>query len=163
MSQNAVMHNTSFRTKRSSFDQPIRAHEQRWRHVEPERLCCLEVDHKFEFRGLLDWQITRLGALENLVDKGRHATEDVVIAGHIRHQPPGHGTFVVGRDGRNSVLHHKLGEKRSLMRQKRVADPQRCIGPSLSYCPKFRIKFADCRYLCYIEAEAQRRSDTINP
>jgi hypothetical protein len=67
--------------QRSSLDQPIRVHEQRWRHVEPERFCRLEVDHKFEFRGLLDWQITRLGALENLVDKGRLATEDVVVAG----------------------------------------------------------------------------------
>src|SRR6476620_4449230 len=45
-----------------SFDQPIRAHEQRLRHVEPKRLCRLEVDHKLEFRGMLDWQITRLGA-----------------------------------------------------------------------------------------------------
>src|ERR1700736_3184651 len=99
-----------FSTKRSSFDQPIRAHEQRWRHVEPERLCCLEVDNKFEFRGLLDWQITRLVALENLVYKGRRATEDFVVAGHIRHQPPGHRTFVVPAvmPGRPNPLPPKL-------------------------------------------------------
>jgi hypothetical protein len=43
------------------------AREQRWRHVEPKRLCRLDVDHELEFRGMLDWQITRLGASENLV------------------------------------------------------------------------------------------------
>src|ERR1700738_4065504 len=37
---------TRFDMQRSSLDQPIRAHEQRWRHVEPERLCRLEVDHQ---------------------------------------------------------------------------------------------------------------------
>src|SRR6202022_1425222 len=104
---------TRFDMQRSSFDQPIRAHEQRLRHVEPKCLCRLEVDHKLEFRGMLDWRITRLGASENLINKGRLATENVIIARHIRHQPTGHGTFVVGKDGRKPVLHQKLGKKRS--------------------------------------------------
>jgi hypothetical protein len=34
------------------------------------------------------------------------------------------------------VLHQKLGEKRSLMRQKRIGDHQRCIGRFLAYGPK---------------------------
>src|SRR5690242_3986890 len=40
----------------------IGASEDRWRNLQPERLCGLEIDHQFEFCGLLDRQIAGLGA-----------------------------------------------------------------------------------------------------
>src|SRR5262245_64215813 len=45
------------------FDHLVGAGEQRLRHVEAERLGCLEVDHQLELGWLLDRNIARLGAL----------------------------------------------------------------------------------------------------
>ena len=42
--------------------------EQRGRHGEAECFGCLEIDHQLEFGRLLNRQIGRLGAFENLID-----------------------------------------------------------------------------------------------
>src|SRR5437899_5427074 len=46
-----------------SLDHLVGAREQRWRHVEAERLRGLEVDHQLVFSGRLHRQIGRLFAL----------------------------------------------------------------------------------------------------
>jgi hypothetical protein len=51
----------------SLLEDVIRAQQQRRRDGEAERLCGLHVNHQLEFRGLLDREIGRLRALENLV------------------------------------------------------------------------------------------------
>src|SRR5215208_1376279 len=51
-----------------SFDDLVGAGEQRLRHGEAERVSGLQVDHQFELGRLLDRQIGRLGALEDLSD-----------------------------------------------------------------------------------------------
>ena len=38
-----------------------------WRHIEAKRLGGLEIDDQLYFRGLLDWQVAGLCALENIV------------------------------------------------------------------------------------------------
>src|SRR4029077_10770028 len=98
---------------------PVRADKERMRNVETERLRRLEVDRQLEPRGPLHWQITRLGSLENLVDKSGRAMEDIVVAGHISHQPPRLDMLMVGVNGRKAVLNHKLGDERALACQKR--------------------------------------------
>src|SRR6187431_477472 len=50
-----------------SFDHLVGSREQRGRHVDPERLCGLEVDDKFEFGRLNDGQVGRLGAPQDLI------------------------------------------------------------------------------------------------
>src|SRR5215468_6582608 len=59
---------TPERWHRASVDDLIRPQQQRLRDGEPERLGGLEVDDQRELRGLLDRQVTGLGALEDLVD-----------------------------------------------------------------------------------------------
>src|SRR6267154_1061605 len=50
-----------------SFDHLVGAHEQRWRHVEAERLRRLEVDHQFVPGRCLHRQIRRLVAFEDAI------------------------------------------------------------------------------------------------
>ena len=49
-----------------SFDDLVGAGEKGWER-EAKRLGRLEVDHQFEFRGLLDWNIAGLRTFEDLV------------------------------------------------------------------------------------------------
>src|SRR5216683_2909564 len=58
------------------------------RYSKVESLGSLEIQHQKEPRGLLDRQIGRLRALENLVYKGRSTPEEVPEAFAIAHQPP---------------------------------------------------------------------------
>ena len=61
----------------------VRAGKERRRHVEAECLRGLEVDDKLEFGRLLDWQIGRLGALQDLVDVCGCTTKQVCVAWSI--------------------------------------------------------------------------------
>ena len=60
------------RTHRSKklclFDHLVGAAKQRERKREAKRPCGIQVDHKFNFCGLLDWQVRRLFSLENSAD-----------------------------------------------------------------------------------------------
>src|SRR6478736_1148338 len=55
------------------FDHLVGAGEQRWRHVEAERLGGLEVDHQLELDRGLDRKLARLRLLEDAVGIGRRA------------------------------------------------------------------------------------------
>ena len=46
----------------------IRAQQEQLRDCETERLCRFEIDDEFEFGGLLDRQVGRLGALQDFVN-----------------------------------------------------------------------------------------------
>src|SRR3954451_4672187 len=48
------------------FDHLVGAHQHRLRHGEAERRGGLEIDHQIELGRLLDRQVSRLGALEDL-------------------------------------------------------------------------------------------------
>jgi hypothetical protein len=55
------------RTRAASFDHLVGAGDQRWRHLQPERLGSLEVDDQLELVRLLHRQVCGLGALQYLV------------------------------------------------------------------------------------------------
>src|SRR6516164_8060930 len=52
----------------ASFDHLIGAREQRWGHLKAEHSGGCEVEHQVEPGWLLDWQVPRLGAVQDLVD-----------------------------------------------------------------------------------------------
>src|SRR5450631_2358803 len=71
-----------------SLNHFVGAQQYRLRNREAERLRCLEVDDKVELGRLLDRQVGRIGALENLVHIASGATEKVSKVRSIGHQAP---------------------------------------------------------------------------
>src|SRR5262249_28327262 len=49
------------------FNDLVGAQQQRLRNRQAQRLGGLEIDHQLELGGLLDWEISGLGAFEDLV------------------------------------------------------------------------------------------------
>src|SRR6266446_9957590 len=74
-----------------SFDDLVGAGEDRWRHGEAERLGGLEIDDQLESRRLLDRQISRLLALEDLSDVNAEPVKGGREAGSIADQAAGFG------------------------------------------------------------------------
>ncbi len=63
------------------LDHLVGAHQERFRYREAERLGRLEVDHELELGRLLDGQVGRSSALEDLIDVGRGApTKSAILA-----------------------------------------------------------------------------------
>src|SRR2546428_3562917 len=71
------------------MDDLVGALQQRLGDPQTERLGGLQVDHQFELRGLLDWEVARLGALQDLVHKRGAAPEEIAHARPVRHEAPG--------------------------------------------------------------------------
>jgi hypothetical protein len=59
----------------------------------------LEIERQLELRRLLDRQITRISALQNLVHNRRHAAEELAIVRRVRHQPARQDMLVEGEHG----------------------------------------------------------------
>ena len=64
-----------------SFDHLVGAGEDRWRHGQTERIRGPEIDDQLECGWLLDWQIGRLGALQDLPDI---STDIAISVGQVR-------------------------------------------------------------------------------
>ena len=59
----------------SSADHLVRLKEEGWRNRQAEGFRRLEIDHQLELHGLLDGEVARLGAFENLVHEDDRALE----------------------------------------------------------------------------------------
>src|SRR5437870_754166 len=87
----------------NSFDDLIGASKDRLRYGEAECLGGLEIDDQLEFGRLLDWQVGRFGAFEDLSD----VTAGLTIRRHqvrsVADQTAGSGEFALHVDRRNSM------------------------------------------------------------
>src|SRR5262249_19586870 len=72
----------------SLLDHFVRSEQHVRRNREADLFGCFEIDDELELLRLLDWEITGLGAFQNLVRVCGRAAVLVSIAGRIRHQTP---------------------------------------------------------------------------
>jgi hypothetical protein len=72
-------------------------------HLKPKRLGCLHIDNKLELGRLLDRQVGRLRALENLTGVDTNLTPHAQIIGPVAHQPTGLDLFASGMGRWNPV------------------------------------------------------------
>src|SRR5215472_19375508 len=88
--QTAVWHSDAARGPSTpSFDHLVGAGEHdRW-NLETNRPRGLDVDHQRESGRSFNWQISRLGSLENAIDVYRCTLVHVGQTGAVSHQPPG--------------------------------------------------------------------------
>src|SRR5262245_28274983 len=82
----ALPNTATFLTR--SFDDLVGSQEQRPGNRQAERAHRAVVDHELELRRLLDGKVTRLRALQDLVDVGGCPPERIGVAGRIRHETP---------------------------------------------------------------------------
>ena len=87
----------------ASFDDLVDAGEDRGRHGQAERLGRLKVDDQLEGRRLLDRQIGRLGALEDLSGVNAELAIYTGEAGSIADQAADSGEFTKVIDRRNGM------------------------------------------------------------
>src|SRR5262249_11835815 len=95
------------------LDHLIRPREERRRDGEAERLGSFQVNHEHEFRRLLNWEISRLGAPENLVDVGGGPAPQLRRTRAILYQAANLGKAVFRRHRREPILKAPLSDLRA--------------------------------------------------
>src|SRR6266540_6356610 len=111
-----------------SFDHLVGAQKQRCRHIDAERLGGLEIYDRRDLGRPLHRQIARLGTLENLVDEGCRAAEQVEKVRPICHESAVDG--VIGEPDRGQALPERerghrcrVGEQHRIVEDHERADP----------------------------------------
>ena len=104
-----LFHSFASRNRKSadlkSLDQPIRSGEHLRRNRDADLLCRLEIDHQLELHWLLDGQVSRLRAFEDLVHiGGQRAGDKSVPLGPYTIRPPASANRLVGYIAGSFVL-----------------------------------------------------------
>src|SRR5207244_12242267 len=88
----------------SAFDNVGREYEDGLRNRQTEGSSRLEIDHQLEFRRLLNREICWFGTLQDLVDVGGGAPEQIRAVRPIGHEPTGIGKFPEMKERRQMVF-----------------------------------------------------------
>src|SRR5262247_1019211 len=76
-----------------SFNDLVRPHQHLRRNAYANLFSCPEINHELKLRRLLEWNVGRLGAFQDLIDKVSDASEHVPIARSVAHQSAGLDKF----------------------------------------------------------------------
>src|SRR5882672_1600947 len=75
-----------FDSSMRSFDRFVRLKKNGLRDRDPDLLCRFQIDHQLELRRLLDGDVGRLGAFQDLVDVTGAIPALDAVAGSVSHQ-----------------------------------------------------------------------------
>jgi hypothetical protein len=110
----------------TSFDHFVGAAEQRCWEIQPECLGGFQVDDERNFCHLLNWQVGRSSALENLAGVDALLAIDVNQIGSVAHQAAGVDEVAYSIDGWHRVAGRQANDLAPTIGQKRVdADDER--------------------------------------
>jgi hypothetical protein len=115
----------SFQTSRGPPRSPnhfIGLQEDRLRDHDPERLCGFQAHHKFEFGWLLDRQISRVRAPENLVDVPCRSAHVVLYVRPVGYQPASVNIFPLPVHAWQPGLQRQIHKRRSMIEEEGVID-----------------------------------------
>jgi sarcosine oxidase delta subunit len=101
----------------ASFYQLVGAGEYLRRNCEAKHLRCLEVDHEFEFGGLLDRQICRSRAVEYLIHVFSRPTPNGSEIGSIRQEPANLWKHPKGIHRWQSIARRKFDDQLTMVYQ----------------------------------------------
>jgi len=94
--------------------------EERRRDRKTEGLGGLEVDDQLEFGGLLDGQVSWLGALDDPVNQGGCAPEVIGVARSIGEETPRERIFPKRAHCRQPLLGHVADDARAIEKRRRA-------------------------------------------
>src|SRR5262249_30192596 len=95
------------------------AGEQRRWHFEAESLGGLEIDREFELGRLLDWQLCRLGALQDPVHVPGAAPEQIRQGRAVGHETAGPHVLLFLVHGGHAMLRHEIDDLSDVSRIRR--------------------------------------------
>src|SRR5215471_10454504 len=135
------------RTSTPLIGQLICSGKHRCRNLEAERLRGFEVYDQLKFSWLLDRQVSRLGALQNLVDEIRSVAIAVGKQRSIAHQTSRFGILVIPIHGGQFVLCSKLCKPCAIKGGEGIRKDDYAVGTFTSHCLKCGFKFLGLSYL----------------
>src|SRR5262249_52565 len=121
------------------FDHLVGSAKQREWKGEAKRPCGVEVDQKFNFCGLLDWEVRRLFSLQNSADVNAGLSICFRELGPVTHQAAGNGEFAPLSDCWQCVTSCQHDELIAPGKEKVVRADQNRTDPLLNESCKGRI------------------------
>jgi hypothetical protein len=126
-------------------NQVVGGREERFRHLDAERLGGREVDHQFELGRLHDRQVGGLGALEDVAGIDARLTKTVGDVGSVTYQPTCCDVITLRIGRRNPVVRRQGGQLHAAAGEESVASDEEGIGTLAREGGKGRIDLADRR------------------
>src|SRR5262249_34588172 len=96
-------------------------------HGYAERLRCLEIDTEVETRRLLEWQVRRLGSLENAIDQIGRAIVNFIHVGAIGRQTAVAYIVCLLVGGRQPLLGSKFVDPSPIETRKCIRDHENSV------------------------------------
>src|SRR5207249_10581039 len=116
-----------------SLDDLVGSYQERLGDGQPEGLGDLHVDHEFELRWLLHWEVGRFGALEDLVDIYGSATADLGAPRSVGNQAAGDHVVFTEIHGWQPNLRGELCDFPASATDDRVAGNDETLNARLMY------------------------------
>ena len=110
------------------FDYLVSEGKDRRRKGEADRLRSVQVHSEFETGGLVNWDVPRLSAVQDLVQVVGELSRKLSGIVGVRHQPAVLGIYGVGIDRWQAVLLHPLGNKAGMHPERRFRTEQQRVG-----------------------------------